>query len=265
MGLLPTSKQWKSWSLPSRLTAIGTGLGAVGIALSLLPVMWPKESILRPSCAQLWSQTSSPHMSADLLSFVRPGASLKLAQSALGPFFRCGVEDEQYWWSVLLPNLQLWVESDDGEYVSLVKAQVPDIEQFTPMDVPNTPFKLGLARFADLIECDSREAELNSRAAGVSEVCTIGGFGVYHDYLFGAYEVVRTEYPDSEGLSKALKATGKPDDANQNGVAPHEVLAPLRINLIVIARPGSMPSEWVYIDWDAAFTDQGSPDREVKR
>lgn len=33
--MLPTSKQWKKWSLPSKLTAIGTYVGIIGIVITL--------------------------------------------------------------------------------------------------------------------------------------------------------------------------------------------------------------------------------------
>ena len=36
----PTKKQWKSWSLPSKLTAIGTLAGILGLALTLLSMMF---------------------------------------------------------------------------------------------------------------------------------------------------------------------------------------------------------------------------------
>lgn len=36
--LIPSWSQWKGWSLPSKLTAIGTLLGLIGILLSLTPL-----------------------------------------------------------------------------------------------------------------------------------------------------------------------------------------------------------------------------------
>lgn len=39
MKVLPSRGQWRSWSLPSRLTAIGVALGVVGIAVSIFAVL----------------------------------------------------------------------------------------------------------------------------------------------------------------------------------------------------------------------------------
>jgi len=36
MSLLPSASQWKGWSLPSKLTAVGTLIGALSLALYLL-------------------------------------------------------------------------------------------------------------------------------------------------------------------------------------------------------------------------------------
>lgn len=242
-------------------------MGAVGIGVSIALTALPGKTA-RPACSDIWTQKSRSEGSINILDSIRPGASLVLAQSVLGPYFRCDYEaawspeddsaEKVYWWSVLLPNLQIWVESTDGRSVSLVKAQVPDIDQFTPIEIPNTPFRLGEVRFDDLIDCDRREPDSNSRASGVSELCTIGGFGVYHDYLFGAYEVVRTHY-DTEALVKALEAVRERADPQ------HDVLRPLKINLLVMALPGHVPKEWVYIDWHHAFTDESSPIRQIER
>jgi hypothetical protein len=47
MWLVPTKKKWRSWSLPSKLTAIGTYIGAGGVFLSLFMFMissWVKPA-----------------------------------------------------------------------------------------------------------------------------------------------------------------------------------------------------------------------------
>ena len=42
--MLPTRKQWREWSLPSRLTAIGTLLSALGLFLAVLFYFFPRAS-----------------------------------------------------------------------------------------------------------------------------------------------------------------------------------------------------------------------------
>lgn len=42
--LFPTKKQWKRWSLPSKLTAIGTYVGILGIAITLLLFFLPSNA-----------------------------------------------------------------------------------------------------------------------------------------------------------------------------------------------------------------------------
>lgn len=51
MFFMPSRKQWISWSLPSKLTAIGAFLGVAGLVLTLLPLAlsWlHTPSVLRP-------------------------------------------------------------------------------------------------------------------------------------------------------------------------------------------------------------------------
>lgn len=44
IGLIPTRQQWKRWSLPSKLTAIGTLIGVISLGLVLLPMMTKPSS-----------------------------------------------------------------------------------------------------------------------------------------------------------------------------------------------------------------------------
>ena len=39
--MIPSKSQWKRWSLPSKLTAIGTFVGILGVALSILFYVFP--------------------------------------------------------------------------------------------------------------------------------------------------------------------------------------------------------------------------------
>jgi hypothetical protein len=39
--LIPTKAQWREWSLPSKLTCIGAGLGVVSIVLTVTFFVWP--------------------------------------------------------------------------------------------------------------------------------------------------------------------------------------------------------------------------------
>ena len=149
----------------------------------------PRSKSLR-SCSELWTSTARPDSRSDLLSFVRPDASLANAQSALGGYCRCGLEGGVYWWSVLLPNLYVWIESTDGRSISRSKAQMP---------------RLGAARVFSCRahrfnweQCDSetwlivkcaawRRVRAGSRrrspARLVATACTI-------NYVFGAYSGV---------------------------------------------------------------------------
>jgi hypothetical protein len=47
-SLIPTRSQWQRWSLPSKLTAIGTLVGSLGLCLYLveksLPLLFNKEN-----------------------------------------------------------------------------------------------------------------------------------------------------------------------------------------------------------------------------
>lgn len=41
--IIPSKNQWRKWSLPSKLTAIGTGLGLLGIFISIALYLVPKQ------------------------------------------------------------------------------------------------------------------------------------------------------------------------------------------------------------------------------
>jgi len=41
LPLLPTKRKWTNWSLPAKLTAIGTYVGLVSLALTVLIALWP--------------------------------------------------------------------------------------------------------------------------------------------------------------------------------------------------------------------------------
>lgn len=43
--LIPMRSQWQQWSLPSKLTAVGTLLGLVGILLSIVLFLWPSSNV----------------------------------------------------------------------------------------------------------------------------------------------------------------------------------------------------------------------------
>ncbi len=55
--LLPTREQWKEWSLPSKLTAVGTLIGAVALVLSIYFYIAPNQNISSETSADL-SQTN---------------------------------------------------------------------------------------------------------------------------------------------------------------------------------------------------------------
>lgn len=47
MWLIPSKRRWRSWSLPSKLTAIGTYIGAIALVLTLPTI--PFSSFMKPS------------------------------------------------------------------------------------------------------------------------------------------------------------------------------------------------------------------------
>ena len=54
--LLPSKMQWKRWSLPSRLTAIGTYVGIAGFLITFISLMMPKsgdENYVRDTLAAI--------------------------------------------------------------------------------------------------------------------------------------------------------------------------------------------------------------------
>lgn len=42
---IPTRKQWRKWTLPSKLTAIGAYVGVFALLLYILSLVWPKAVI----------------------------------------------------------------------------------------------------------------------------------------------------------------------------------------------------------------------------
>lgn len=49
MILIPTSRQWRKWSLPSKLTAVGCYLAVLAILLTVVFYVWPRSGPLPPT------------------------------------------------------------------------------------------------------------------------------------------------------------------------------------------------------------------------
>ena len=181
---------------------------------------------------------------------------MELAQSMLGPHFSSGTLEKSKYWTYLLPNLFLWVESNDGKSISVVKAQLPSLNlENARFDLPELDLTLGEMTFGDFNSCERPpELHLWSRGVALFEVCTIGGFGVYHNYSFGAFSGIKVSYED-ESFSAFLDSGSR---------APtHDEIGEVKVNYVVMSRADHKEDPWP-IDWFEAFGDEydESPETE---
>lgn len=89
-GLIPTRSQWKTWSLPSRLTAIGALLGLVGVLLTVAFQLFPTSTkeAMPPAVSNKHSVALPPN---DLLKKLEPGSSMRSIEEFLGiPTYESG-------------------------------------------------------------------------------------------------------------------------------------------------------------------------------
>lgn len=200
--MIPSRSQWRQWSLPSRLTAVGTFLGLISVLLAVTSLRetseHPRQEMLR-------------------LDLVRPGATLDLVKQTLGAPFSHQVEGLHGSWAWDLGEIWVVVWSKDFESADAVQLQL-NSPTGGLVPVGASRFLLGETTFGELdplrgvpgIEgwggepaCDAPKLESFSRGVWLSiGNCTYAPANVPLVYTFGMFAGQRVanldDFPEVE-------------------------------------------------------------------
>ncbi len=170
--LIPTKKQWKSWSLPSKLTAIGTFAGLIGLVLTII-AMLPKSSndlasatIVNTSsnwksntlsAKDLVGRSGRPqNLPADILDVITPGVNLAFVNDLLGTPNREYETEKAIVYQYFFENSSLAVLSTDKKASDAVSVEAKEGSHITGFRFPKVgaidlSFQVGVTTWDDVL------------------------------------------------------------------------------------------------------------------